>query len=174
MVMAHAVGGALGGALSVLAVWLLMTPVRTLLPSRLHPVFVLLVFCAAILIDLKLIRGPRGRQVPQQWYRRFGGSRSYFFYGLALGTVLGTYVPYASAYVFFARASLTSGITQVLLAGATLGLARSLAVIAGVPAPRLVSKLLYRWRHSSAVWSKVSLANSFAIVAGPARAILGV
>jgi hypothetical protein len=126
MAAAHAMCGAVGGALVVAALWLLVTPLRTLPPAWARAALVAGIAIACAAADLGLLELPRQRrQVPQRWYRRYGAVRSYGLYGLWLGGALGTNITYMCEVALFAGAALTLPLPLAALAGAVFGLARA-------------------------------------------------
>jgi hypothetical protein len=111
------------------AVWLLVTPFRTLLPSIALLAFLAPFALAAALSDLGHVELPRQqRQVPQSWYGRHGPIGSYVRYGLGLGAGLATNVTYAAEYTVFLGAGLLLPIASAVIVGALFGLGRTILV----------------------------------------------
>jgi hypothetical protein len=163
---AHSVGGTVGGALAALLIWLVLTPVRTMLPGVVGLVLVSLVAAYAVLADLGKVRFRRpSTQVPQTWYARYGPERAYFFYGGALGAGLVTYVPYGLAYSVFAALGLLLPLPAALAAGALFGLARTIPTGPGSLSAEWASRVLFRSPVSHRIFARLSVAATLALVA---------
>ena len=125
----HTFGGVAGGAASAFLAWLVVALPREALPSDIWMGLVLVLLLYFIAADLRLLRRPwTGRQVPATWLRRHGAHRSYFAYGVALGSGLATHVPYALTYGVFVVAASLLPFDLALITGATYGLARTAVV----------------------------------------------
>lgn len=125
----HGLAGALGGAAVSLLLWLLLTPVRTLLPLGFNVVLAVALAVTMALADLELIGLPRqARQVPQSWYQTYGPYRSHALYGLSLGAALGTNVTYAVEYAVFLAPALLLPLPGALVGGLAFGFARTALV----------------------------------------------
>ena len=125
------IGGLVGGAALALALWLLATPLRTLLPWLVR-LTVFAALCGMFVVwDLGVRRVPRALrrgQVPIEWSKRFGLTQSYFLYGVGLGAGVFTFVPFAVTFGVFAAAALVAGPLTAALAGAAFGLGRTIFV----------------------------------------------
>lgn len=129
----HALGGAIGGALTVLGLWLILTPVRTLLGG------IILTFMAAFIAlgSLTADLGGSGRrrnprQVPARWVGRYGPLSAYFRYGLMLGSGVLTHIPNYLGPACLFTAALVLPFDRALLVGASFGMSRtgSVAILA--------------------------------------------
>jgi hypothetical protein len=93
----------------------------------------------------------RRGQVPVEWLTRYGFTRGYLFYGIALGAGVFTFVPFAATFAVFAAASLLPGISVALAAGAAFGAGRAVLVgplaigMAAVPSSDQMLVVGYRW-----------------------------
>src|SRR5437588_7536104 len=124
---AHSLGGVLGGTLMALTVWIVVTPIRTLLPRSVTFLLFALVATYGILADLGRTRFHRPKsQVPATWYARYGPAKSYLLYGLSLGAGMLTYVPYGAVYGTFAAIAALLPLPAAAVAGALFGLGRTL------------------------------------------------
>lgn len=127
--LAHLTGGAVGGAGTAAGLWLLATPLRTLLPQPAAPALTVIVALIAFSSDLGLLRLPSvHRQLPRTWTHRFGNSRLYLLYGAVLGTGLLTSAAYSLTFAVLAYLSLQQSFTFALAAGALMGLGRTVFV----------------------------------------------
>ncbi len=125
----HGVGGAIGGAGAALGLWLVLTPIRTLLPQVADLAIVLIVALVTTLADMGLVHIARqARQVPSSWYDTYGPYRSHGLYGLCLGAGLGTNVTYAVEYVVFLAPALLLPLPGALAGGLAFGFARTALV----------------------------------------------
>jgi hypothetical protein len=163
---AHVLGGAAGGIATLAALWLLATPLRTLLPAPAPRVLVAAVAVAAFCTDLGILHPPKVyRQLPRSWARRFGADRLYFMYGVVLGSGLLTFAPYALVFTVLALFSLQDSLPLALAGGALLGAGRT--VLVGplshprVAPRRLMDDLAGGYRHLP----KLSAAASILVVA---------
>lgn len=125
----HLVGGALGGAL---ALTLLAVVVHFASPSEALGLGIAGgVLLLALLFDLRIMRArlpsPR-RQVPRRWREEFGPHLTAFLYGLGLGTGVTTRVYFAITYAIFIAAPLLLPLPLSAAVGAMFGLARSASV----------------------------------------------
>jgi hypothetical protein len=151
----HLAAGALGGAVMALAVWLALTPARTLFPG---PTARLLVAGALALFLIGDVRGKPLReksQVPQQWLPRYGPSRAFAAYGAILGFGLFTPIPSFVVYSVFLVGGLDKHLAVPVLAGGLFGFARSLAVGVTAFAAGPTSRVLFRSSRSSWLVRKV-------------------
>lgn len=127
--LSHLTGGAVGGAVTAAALWLLATPLRTLLPQPAVRAITVIVALIAFCSDLRLLRLPSvHRQLPRTWVHRFGESRLYLLYGAVLGTGLLTFAPYALTFAVLAYLSLQQSLSFAVGAGALMGLGRTVFV----------------------------------------------
>jgi hypothetical protein len=161
--LAHVSGGVLGGAVSGLGTWLLAAPIRTLAPSEILVALTLFLCAAGVSIDLRLTRPAKpGCQVPSTWLIELGPVRSYSAYGFRLGAGLLTHIPYSAiAFVFVAAALNIRSLGQVLLVGATFGVARTFIIGPASLAPATSSLVLYRSaqaRRAAPLFSAVTVA----------------
>jgi hypothetical protein len=122
----HAVGGATGGASMAGICWLVLTPIRTILPSAIAlGLLVCLAVCTALSdFGLLSLQG-QNRQVPQRWLSTYGVEKAYGLYGFWLGAGLATNVAYALEYVVFIGAAILLPLFPALVAGAIFGLCRT-------------------------------------------------
>src|SRR5437773_366303 len=119
--LSHATSSAVGGTLMMLALWLALTPARTLLPALALEGTTSFAVLTCILIDSGLTDAPKRRQVPQGWFARYGPTRSFSAYGAILGLALFTPITSAVVYgVFFAGATWL-GLGGALVLGCVLG-----------------------------------------------------
>jgi hypothetical protein len=126
VVLSHAAGGAVGGATMAGVCWLVLTPVRTLLPEVVDLGLMVVVAVCAGLFDFGLLPLRRqNRQVPQRWFSTYGPQRAYALYGFWLGAGLATNVTYALEYVVFAGAAVLLPFGPALVAGAIFGFGRT-------------------------------------------------
>jgi hypothetical protein len=154
---AHMAGGAVGGAAMGAATWLLLTPVRTLVPTGGVVGLFLLLVVIAVLIDLGVLRSPfGGHQVPQTWARRYGLPRSFALYGLLLGSGLLTHVNYAVTLLVFAATSLFTSFGTAVLVGVAFGLGRTAVVGPAALQAERSSRILYRSGAAQRVWPAAS------------------
>lgn len=129
MGLVHGAGGAIGGALMALGLWLVLTPIRTLLPGVAALAIVVSLALLTALADAGLVRIARQtRQVPSEWYHTHGPYRSHALYGLCLGAGLGTNVTYAVEYAVFLAPALLLPLPGALAGGLAFGLARTVLV----------------------------------------------
>jgi hypothetical protein len=143
--LAHLLGGVVGGTGAVLALWLLASPLRTMLPELFSLALVFALLVAGSARDLGLLEFPKlGRQVPATWLARYGPARSFAFFGVFLGSGLLTHVPYAITYGVFGAAALTLPLPHALLAGAAFGIGRTVLVGPASFAIEPASRILYR------------------------------
>lgn len=127
----HLVGAALGGLALAASMWLLASPIRTILPVFGVLAALLPVCAAAIAFDLHWLALPhrlRRGQVPVQWLSRYGLSRGYFLYGLSLGAGIFTFVPFALTFVAFSASALLAPFSGAVAAGAAFGVGRAALV----------------------------------------------
>lgn len=145
MSLAHAAGGMAGGALTAAAVWLALTPLRTLLPPSVGVVAMAAVCIAALAADLGLwLVRSRMPQVPQTWLARFGPARAYGSYGAVLGAAFATPHPYAVVYPLFLAMALFVPLPVALACGVLFGGARSLAATVFSYRATAISWAIYR------------------------------
>lgn len=133
----HIIGGVVGGAAIATGLWVLLIPLRQL-PVTLR--FALL----AILVGLAVLEqaSPSWRilpnrhvQVPQDWATGMSPFRAYFMYGVVLGAHLFTYVPHAAVFVSVVGGGLVLDLGHATLAGAALGMGRTVAAAYALWAP---------------------------------------
>ena len=121
----------MGGAVSALAFWLLLTPLRTLTPAAAPRVGVVVVAFLAVGAELGWLherqRIDRG-QVPPEWLGRLGPTKAYLAYGLSLGSGVATHVEYTGTYTVFSAIGLLAPFPVALAAGGAFGLARTWVV----------------------------------------------
>lgn len=166
MWVSHVCGGLLGGATTAAGVWLLATPIRTLMPRNVSLVVFVCIAIFAIAWDTKRFRPQRhGRQVPAKWIATHGAVRGYAMYGAVLGSGLLTYIPVGATYVVFAGVALLAGLPSAIVAGAAFGAARAGLVGPAALAAATTSKLLYRSRASQLVLPRLSALGSAALLA---------
>jgi hypothetical protein len=157
MWVAHMAGGAVGGAAMAAATWLLLTPIRTLVPTGGVVGLFLLLVVIALLIDLRVLHSPfGGHQVPQTWARRYGLLRSFMLYGLLLGSGLLTHVNYAVTLLVFSAASLFTSFGTAVLVGVAFGLGRTALVGPAALQAERSSRILYRSGAAQRVWPAAS------------------
>ncbi len=138
VIVLHAFGavlsaGAVGLALGVLG----LTITRILPESSRTPLAVLLAasLMVAGLSDLRLIRLPQltsDRQTPGSWLCSLGPGGAIFAWGLDLGFILRTRIPYQSALIFPLVGLITGSIRDSVLVMAMYGFARGAAVVTTV------------------------------------------
>ena len=158
MTATHLTGGAVGGAAAALLAWTLATPIRSSAPDVLVAALALGWALLAIAADLKRIRLPRRNcQVPQKWYRRYGPTRGYFYYGAALGAGLITYIPYGITYVVFGAAAVASSPLGAAAVGAAFGIGRTALIGPAALAAERASVWLFRGPFSHRVLPKLSI-----------------
>lgn len=169
--LAHVSGGVLGGTLSALGTWLLAAPIRTLAPSDALLALTLFLCAVSVAIDLRLTRPAKpGCQVPSTWLIKLGPVRSYAAYGFRLGAGLLTHIPYSAiSFVFVAAALNIRSLGQVLLIGATFGVARTFIIGPASLAPAASSLVLYRSAQARRALPLLSAVTAAAI-AGAALA----
>jgi hypothetical protein len=161
---AHVAGGLAGGLAAAVALWLLASPARTLVPASV-PVLFASAALAAIAYDVGRMPWARaGRQVPATWNARYGPARGFALYGAALGIGIVTYVPYGAAFCFFAAVALLPSFPVAVAAGAAFGLLRSTLAVVGACSPGSFSRLFYRSSAAQAGWRCVSVAATAASV----------
>lgn len=148
----HVAAAAVGGLMTAAAVWIVLTPVRTLLPdSAVVAVLVAAMLCAA-LIDLGILQWQLpGHQVPQTWLARHGALRAYAMYGALLGSGLATYVNYAVVLGVFAIVGCTLSLSAAVATGALFGAARA-GTVALASFDLRADTLLFRGRWASQAW----------------------
>lgn len=157
MWLAHLIGGALGGSLIAIVAWVLLTPIRTLLPAPSAAVVVVGIGFLSALIDLRIISRPlHGRQVPSVWYRRYGPVRAYWMFGFFLGGGLTAHVPHAATYSAFAAMSMLTSLPQAIIVGVTFGVARTLVIGPAALLPGMSARVLYTSRSSRWAIPKLS------------------
>jgi hypothetical protein len=162
----HTLGGVLGGAAMAAFLWLLFTPLRTLLPRDFALALVGLVAVYSVLADAGKVRFWRRRsQVPAAWYARYGPTQSYVLYGLFLGAGILTYVPYGVVYGAFAAMATLLSLPQAALGGALFGIGRTLTTGPASFYAEPVSRLLFRSPRAQARSAKLSVALTIALVA---------
>ena len=169
---AHMLGGITGGGVTAAVVWLLASPLRSLLPRPSADVLFLSVCAVAVATDLRLLalRKP-GCQVPATWLRRYGAVRSYWLYGVRLGAGLLTHMPYSVIYVVFAAIGLLiSSPGHAMLIGAAFAGARTFVIGPGSIAPTISSVVMYR---SSSTRRLLPVLSAISVIAMAAFAIGG-
>lgn len=165
---AHAVGGTLGGAGMVVALWVVATPVRTLAPEELPVALLVALAVAAALADAGRIALPRQpRQVPQAWMRNYGPARAYALYGFWLGAGLITNISYMAEVVVLAAAALLLPFPEAVLVGGIFGLGRTAPVT-----PLGISRgltgwwtRLYRRGYDRTLYASAILSVAVAVIA---------
>jgi len=122
----HAVGGVIGGASMAGFCWLVLTPVRTILPGSVGLALVVgLAICTALSdFGLLSVQG-QNRQVPQRWLATYGAEKAYGLYGFWLGAGLATNVAYALEYAVFIGAAILLPLLPALAAGTIFGFCRT-------------------------------------------------
>ena len=164
-VLAHLAGGLAGGLVAAGAVWLFMTPVRTLVRSALVAFVLAGLGAIGVLRDSGLLGPPLPvGQVPKSWYGRWGPIRSYAAYGLSLGAGMITVAPFAATYVCFAAAGLVSSPLTAGIAGMAFGLGRTVFVGPINIHPRLVSAMASLYASSRHRLSLMSAALCLSIL----------
>lgn len=125
---AHVAGGALGGVGAAFLVWVLLTPIRTMLPSRALVIAGASVMILAAWMQLTGKRFWRSGLVPSTWPNRYGQVVGWGLLGLVLGSGLGSYVVTTLIYCTYFLAGLTVSLLAAIGAGALLGIARTFTV----------------------------------------------
>lgn len=138
---AHIAGGFVGGAGAGLSTWMLLTPGR---------VFVVpegIVLSMGLVVGYQVWRDihvgswqGRASQVPQSWFGAYGLIAAYWRYGLLLGAVYLTYVPFAGTFAVMAMTGLIGPIAA-LGTGAAFGIARTAMVLPAASAGLLRSAI---------------------------------
>jgi hypothetical protein len=162
-VLAHLAAGAVAGIAAGLVGWLLLTPVRLLLPWGAALAVVGAVASAAALRDLGRLREGRTDQVPQHWLPRYGPAGAYSRYGLVLGATFGSHVPFSAAWVLLVVVGLQP---SPWLAGATIGLlggVRAAAPLVSYRSRRLTAALAAGLERKGAL-RRVSAATSVVLL----------
>lgn len=164
MVVAHVLGGTLGGAGAFAAVWLGLAFIRAVVPNAGRFGVVAVIALWAVLADLGRVPYPRFRgQVPQRWYRIYGPSRSYGLYGAVLGGGFATRVNHAFTWVVVAFAGLLLAFPEAVAVGAAYGAARATTVAPGAVFPRAASRILYSGRATRRSWAAVAVVAGLAL-----------
>jgi hypothetical protein len=163
---AHGAGGTIGGAATVGIVWMVATPVRTLLGVGVSHLVVVLVLAAAVAVDLQVVHWyDRPVQVDPEWRERYGHVRSYFYYGMIFGFGWLTFKPSAVFYSVIAIAGLTLPLPAALAVGGAFGFAHTMPVYPASYAAARSSTILFRGRRAVPVWRLVGAATSVALLA---------
>jgi hypothetical protein len=171
-VLAHLAGGVAGGLVAAEVAWLVMTPVRTLLPLPIVAFFLAGLGTVGVLMDAGFLGPPRRvGQVPKSWYGRWGPVRSYAAYGLSLGAGWITAAPFAATYVCFAAAGLAASPLTAGIAGMAFGLGRTILVGPINLHRRLVSGTASLYSSSKRQLAVVSAALCLWVVIMAAQAI---
>lgn len=122
----YVLGGVLGAGVTMALFWILMTPLRTLIPAPGPVSLAATGIAVCLLIDLRILPHPPKRgQVPPHWRQRFGEARGFFAYGFVLGAGVLTFAPYASTYAIYLFGSLVPSIPFALLVAVGFGLGRT-------------------------------------------------
>lgn len=121
----HSLGGASGGAVTALCLWILMTPFRTLLPHR-----TLMVGLVAFFLYLAYLAASGRRLwtaglVPQTWRHDYGESLGWALLGGALGSGLISHAATPLTYGVFFAPSLVLPAPTALAVGALFGFTRT-------------------------------------------------
>jgi hypothetical protein len=165
MAVAHFVGGVAGGAVGAVAVWLVASPLRTILPLSAREGIVAAVALVAVLMELRIlkVRGRQG-QVDARWYRKFGPVRAYAAYGLMLGSAIATLRPFAFVYPVLAATGLLVPFPDAVLCGAVFGLGRTVLLGPASYRATFFSCVLHRHAYAFAAWRGVSTTASLFIL----------
>lgn len=160
-------GGIAGGGISFTSAWLIMTPIRTILPEFPRQAF--LVFIGLLLIGRFTIhnRATYYRQVPRVWLVRFGPPRAYFVFGLSLGAGILTYMPTAATAVAMLVAAVSTSFPIAASIGALFGAVRALPVMSwpAFPADRAAGPSVLRM--ASSVKAPVGVVASIVALIAP-------
>jgi hypothetical protein len=158
----HLEGGAIGGALVAFAFWILLSPVRTLLPAAAVGWTVVLVAAFSIAMELGLVRaaGLDQGQVPPEWTTRFGRQKAYLLYGVSLGSGVTTHVEFAATYTVFIAGALLLDLPAMLAVGVTFGVARTWLVGPVGASPRAKARFVAWQSRGSHRFTLVSVAVS--------------
>lgn len=128
----HIGGAAAGGAGLIIALWLLLAPVRTLPPPEVPTIAAILLAAWMAAIDLNLVARPpmlnSHRQVPIKWSVQHGFPGAFALYGVVLGSYVFTYVPFAVVYAVLAVGALHFSFIVAAGAGAAMGMGRAIPV----------------------------------------------
>jgi hypothetical protein len=164
----HPMFGVVGGCGMALLVWLLVTPLRTILPNAFVLALVVVIAGITAAADAHLIEIPRhARQVPQSWYRAYGPVRSYALYGLWLGAGLASNVTYAVEYTVFIGAGLLLPLPWAVAAGVLFGLGRTtfVGLLGSTTATTSWWARLYRRHQRPLLLLGTTLSVAFAVTA---------
>jgi hypothetical protein len=151
--------------------WMVLTPVRTLMPPAAVAFVLAGIGAIGVLRDAGLLGPPLFiGQVPKSWYGRWGPIRSYAAYGLSLGAGLITVAPFAATYVSFGAAGLMASPLTAGFVGMAFGLGRTVLVGPVNLHPRLVSAIasLYASSQFRLTFVSAALCLSVLIMALPA------
>lgn len=153
---AHLIGGATGGALTV-GVLASFVSVTGIIQGRVSLALAAVVIMVTLLVDARIVarRIPSvAFQVPRRWREQYSPRVTAFLYGVGLGMGLTTRVYFASTYAIFLLSALLLSFPEVLIVGAVFGLSRSAGVWmggAGASESVLDSLLARRETYRSAV-----------------------
>lgn len=160
----HMAGALVGGLAAAVGLWLLLSPVRALLPAVVLVAVVVTCAAVAIGVDLGWVRlNMAVRQVPAVWFGRYGPQRSYALYGLMFGSAFSVLRPFAVTYPLFASIALLADLQTALLAGMLFGVGRAVIVGPASYAATAVSRLLFRDLRMHRVWAAVSVLLTIAL-----------
>lgn len=141
--LSHSLGGAIGGAVTALCVWILMTPFRTLVPQR-----ALLAGSAAFFLYLAYL-GATGRRlwnaglVPQTWPHDYGESLGWTLLGGALGSGLVSHAATPLTYGAFFVPTLLLPAPTAMAVGMLYGFTRTFLLGLSSFAPNLAGQWAY-------------------------------
>lgn len=145
-----------GGTAMATILWVAATPLRTLIAGHATRALLIAVLGACVLFDLGLARLPESkRQVPQEWLRRYGPTKSFAAYGAVLGAGLLTPVPSAVVYAVFVLCGFAKLLVTAVVAGAIFGAARAGVVGLAALQPSLSSRVLFRSALSQNVLPRI-------------------
>jgi hypothetical protein len=172
-VLAHLASGVFGGAGAGLVGWLLLTPVRLLLPWGAALAVVVGVAVVAVLRDLGRLREGRTDQVPRHWLARYGPTGAYSRSGLVLGATFGSHVPYSAAWVLLVVAGLQPSPWVAAATIGVLGGVRAAAPLVSCRSRRLTDALYAGLERKRALrqvsaCASVVLSVTFVLVTQPA------
>lgn len=157
--MGHIIGAIVGGAVVSAGIWLMATPVRTLVPITIVASAVLAAVVVAIAIDARLVHVQnRSGQVPARWRQRYGVTRSYGLYGLMFGTAFATLRPHAVTYPLFVALALQRSLAVAVVAGCCFGIGHTFLVGPASYVPRLSGQVLFYNRVARRLWTSFSIA----------------
>jgi hypothetical protein len=172
MAVGHVAGAVTAGAAMAMALWLLLTPIRTLLPPLISPLFVATTAVLAIAVDLGIVRQThRLGQVPREYFRKWGSAKAYTLYGLRFGAGFTTLVPYAATYTLFAVLAIAQPFASAALCGAFFGLGRTVLIGPGSLIATELSRVLFRNRGVRRWWVSASLILSTLLAATQLKAL---